>query len=139
MQIVHVTLDNYEPEMHNEDFERGEAHHNWVDEVVRSEGRAVGSEFGPRQIRPRPDKKDPSSLTRFVPLNSLKVWLSYQIIATAANALISLLITLSTYIFIFLPQIVSTEKKSKHQKYGLKFVLREWLTWPKRAVQCVGC
>lgn len=72
-EIVHVTLDNYEPEMHNEDFERGEAHHNWVDEVVRSEGRAVGSEFGPCQIRPRPDKKDPSSLTR-EEIETPKVW-----------------------------------------------------------------
>lgn len=39
MQIVHVTLDNYEPDTHIEDDERGEPHHNWVDEVVRSEGR----------------------------------------------------------------------------------------------------
>ncbi|CAB4267432.1 unnamed protein product [Prunus armeniaca] len=38
-QIVHVTLDNYEPDTHIEDDERGEPHHNWVDEVVRSEGR----------------------------------------------------------------------------------------------------
>ncbi|CAB4297914.1 unnamed protein product [Prunus armeniaca] len=37
--IVHVTLDNYEPDTHIEDDERGEPHHNWVDEVVRSEGR----------------------------------------------------------------------------------------------------
>lgn len=74
MQIVHVTLDNYEPEIHNEDFERGEAHHNWVDEVVRSEGRAVGTEYGPCHIiRPRPDKKDPSLLTRLAPLNPAKV------------------------------------------------------------------
>ncbi|XP_055816588.1 protein SEMI-ROLLED LEAF 2 isoform X2 [Solanum dulcamara] len=72
-EIVHVTLDNYEPEMHNEDFERGEAHHNWVDEVVRSEGRAVGSEYGPCQIRPRPDKKDPSLLTR-EEIETPKVW-----------------------------------------------------------------
>ncbi|CAL2248990.1 unnamed protein product [Prunus armeniaca] len=38
-EIVHVTLDNYEPDTHIEDDERGEPHHNWVDEVVRSEGR----------------------------------------------------------------------------------------------------
>ncbi|XP_009783972.1 protein SEMI-ROLLED LEAF 2 [Nicotiana sylvestris] len=73
-EIVHVTLDNYEPEIHNEDFERGEAHHNWVDEVVRSEGRAVGSEYGPCHItRPRPDKKDPSLLTR-EETETPKVW-----------------------------------------------------------------
>lgn len=72
-EIVHVTLDNYEPEMRNEDFEQGEAHHNWVDEVVRSEGRAFGSEYGPCQIRPRPDKKDPSLLTR-EEIETPKVW-----------------------------------------------------------------
>ncbi|XP_019187723.1 PREDICTED: protein EFR3 homolog B [Ipomoea nil] len=63
-EIVHVTLDNYEPDAHNEDDERGEAHHNWVDEVIRSEGRDVGNENRPGYlIRKRPDKKDISLLT----------------------------------------------------------------------------
>lgn len=68
MQIVHVTLDNYEPDTHIEDDERGEPHHNWVDEVVRSEGRVgvVGADASPscKIIRPRPETKDPSLLTR---------------------------------------------------------------------------
>lgn len=69
-QIVHVTLDNYEPDTHNDgDVERGEPHHNWVDEVVRCEGRggAVAScDTSPScmNLRPRPEKKDPSLLTR---------------------------------------------------------------------------
>ena len=67
MQIVHVTLDNYEPDTHNEDDnERVESHHNWVDEVVRSEGRlGASSDASPcSMIRPRPEKKDPSLLSR---------------------------------------------------------------------------
>ncbi|KAL7003167.1 hypothetical protein U1Q18_004325, partial [Sarracenia purpurea var. burkii] len=69
-EIVQVTLDNYEPDTQNEDDEeRGEPYHNWVDEVVRCEGRIgpdVGSEIpGCTTIRPRPQKKDPSLLTRF--------------------------------------------------------------------------
>ncbi|KAK9919970.1 hypothetical protein M0R45_028540 [Rubus argutus] len=68
-EIVHATLDNYEPDTHNEDDERGVSHHNWVDEVVRSEGRVgviAGGDTSPscKVIRPRPEKKDPSSLTR---------------------------------------------------------------------------
>lgn len=69
MQIVHATLDNYEPDTHNEDDERGVSHHNWVDEVVRSEGRVgviSGGDTSPncKFIRPRPEKNDPSLLTR---------------------------------------------------------------------------
>lgn len=69
MQIVHVTLDNYETDTHNEDGGREEPHHNWVDEVVRSEGRVgvvAGGDTSPscKIIRPRPEKKDPSLLTR---------------------------------------------------------------------------
>ena len=69
LQIVHVTLDNYEPDSQNEDDEeRGIPHHYWVDEVVRSECR-IGADVGPEIlsctiIRPRPEKKDPSLLTR---------------------------------------------------------------------------
>lgn len=70
LQIVHGTLDNYEPDAHSEgDVERGEPHHNWVNEVVRCEGRggAVAScDTSPSCMimRPRPEKKDPSILTR---------------------------------------------------------------------------
>ena len=70
LQIVHGTLDNYEPDTHNEgDAERGEPHHNWVDEVVRCEGRggAIAScDTNPSCmiLRPRPVRKDPSHLTR---------------------------------------------------------------------------
>ena len=67
-QIVHATLVNYDPDRHNEnDEDGGEAHHNWVDEVIRCEGRGVG-EFSPSSIniRPRPDWKDPSQLVRSV-------------------------------------------------------------------------
>ncbi|KDP23388.1 hypothetical protein JCGZ_23221 [Jatropha curcas] len=65
-EIMQVTLDNYEPDVHND--ERGEPHHNWVDEVVRSEGRGALVSCDPisscTSIRPRPEKKDPSLLTR---------------------------------------------------------------------------
>lgn len=64
---MQVTLDNYERDTHNgEDDERGEPHHNWVDEVVRCEGRGGASEIVPSclVIRPRTEKKDPSLLTR---------------------------------------------------------------------------
>ncbi|RVW97824.1 Protein EFR3-like B [Vitis vinifera] len=78
-EIVHVTLDNYEQDTHNgEDDERGEPHHNWVDEVVRCEGRGgagVGSEISPScpVIRPQTEKKDPSLLTR-EEIETPKVW-----------------------------------------------------------------
>lgn len=65
-EIVQVTLDNYEPDMCNEEEdERGGSLHNWVDEVVRSEGRTAG-ESSPNCIilRPRPVFKDPSLLTK---------------------------------------------------------------------------
>lgn len=67
---MHATLDNYEMETQNEkDEERSEAHHNWVDEIARCEGRGtpgVGVEFSPSHmiIRFRPEKKDPAFLTR---------------------------------------------------------------------------
>lgn len=67
MQIVHLTLDNYEADERSDDDERGEPHHNWVDEVVRSEGRVgVGNDTSPSSMvsRPQPEKKDPSLLTR---------------------------------------------------------------------------
>ncbi|XP_021821280.1 uncharacterized protein LOC110762878 isoform X1 [Prunus avium] len=81
-EIVHVTLDNYEPDTHIEDDERGEPHHNWVDEVVRSEGRVgvVGADASPscKIIRPRPETKDPSLLTR-EEIETPKVWAQISI------------------------------------------------------------
>ncbi|PIA51489.1 hypothetical protein AQUCO_01100374v1 [Aquilegia coerulea] len=71
--IVHVTLDNYEQDAHLvDDAENGEALHNWVDEVVRSECRGAAS---PSDIiiRPRPEKKDPSLLTR-EEIDAPKIW-----------------------------------------------------------------
>ncbi|CAI9786918.1 unnamed protein product [Fraxinus pennsylvanica] len=79
IKIVHATLDNYERDIQNEeDDERGKAHHNWVDDVVRWEGRgtpSVGGEFSPSHmnIRPRPGKKDPSLLTR-EEVEAPKIW-----------------------------------------------------------------
>ncbi|KAF8394670.1 hypothetical protein HHK36_020886 [Tetracentron sinense] len=78
-EIVHVILENYEPDRHLEDDdERGEPHHNWVDEVVRCEaqgGAGVGSDVSPSCmiIRPQPEKKDPSLLTR-EEIETPKVW-----------------------------------------------------------------
>ncbi|KAM7274041.1 hypothetical protein ACFE04_028705 [Oxalis oulophora] len=68
-EIVRVTLDNYEQGLRNEnENERGEPHRNWVNEVVRHDGRVgVGAnDTSPNciAIRPRPEKKNPSSLTR---------------------------------------------------------------------------
>ncbi|KAK7392085.1 hypothetical protein VNO78_20512 [Psophocarpus tetragonolobus] len=69
-EIVHATLDNYEWSRQNEDADfRAEPHHNWVDEVIRCEGRG-GSVIGNDNrsscliIQPRPEIKDPSLLTR---------------------------------------------------------------------------
>ncbi|CAL1407681.1 unnamed protein product [Linum trigynum] len=66
-EIVHCTLDNYELDSCIEhDAERGESHHNWVNEVVRSErSTVVGNDSSSTAvIRARPEKKDPSLLTR---------------------------------------------------------------------------
>ncbi|KAL6558021.1 hypothetical protein OROMI_018371 [Orobanche minor] len=65
-KIVHAILGNYETESPNEeDEERREAHHNWVNEVARSDRRgalAVGGEYIPSRmiVQIRPEKKDPS-------------------------------------------------------------------------------
>ncbi|XP_024020255.1 protein EFR3 homolog, partial [Morus notabilis] len=77
-EIVHVILDNYEPDTHGEeDDERAESRRNWVDEVVRSEGRIgaiVGSDTSPCNIiRARPEIKDPSLLSR-EEIETPKVW-----------------------------------------------------------------
>lgn len=67
LQIVNATLDSYEQARScEEDDERREAHHNWVDEVVRYEGKGSGIESSSSFmiVRPRPEAKDPSLLTR---------------------------------------------------------------------------
>ncbi|KAK7278015.1 hypothetical protein RJT34_23036 [Clitoria ternatea] len=70
-EIVHATLDNCEWSRQNEDADvRAEPHHNWVDEVIRCEGRGgsiVGNDNRSSSliiIQPRPDMKDPSLLSR---------------------------------------------------------------------------
>lgn len=78
-EIVKAILDNYEPGKSSEgDVARREAHHNWVDEVVRCEGQGsagVGSEINSSCviIRPRPEKRDPCLLTR-EEVETPKVW-----------------------------------------------------------------
>ncbi|XP_022743108.1 protein EFR3 homolog B-like isoform X1 [Durio zibethinus] len=76
-EMVHATLDNYELDTHREDDNEREPHHNWVDEVVRCEGRGatVACDAGPSNmiIRPQPEKKDPSLLTR-EEIETPKVW-----------------------------------------------------------------
>ncbi|GLT96388.1 hypothetical protein SLE2022_140120 [Rubroshorea leprosula] len=76
-EIVIATLDNYELGSNAENDERGEPHHNWVDEVVRCDGRGtiVGSDASPSHaiIRPRPAKKNPLLLTR-EEIETPKVW-----------------------------------------------------------------
>ncbi|KAK4761476.1 hypothetical protein SAY87_029360 [Trapa incisa] len=64
-EIVRATLDNYDPDTHADHNEGGEVPpHNWVDEVVRSEGR-IGEDGSPSSFVSRqcPEKKDPSFLT----------------------------------------------------------------------------
>ncbi|XP_020258903.1 uncharacterized protein LOC109835337, partial [Asparagus officinalis] len=69
-EIIHATLQNYGTDEHIEDGgQRHETHHNWVDEVVRSEVRTIGNigiDVSPSAttIIPRPDLKDASKLTR---------------------------------------------------------------------------
>ncbi|XP_061361425.1 protein SEMI-ROLLED LEAF 2 [Gastrolobium bilobum] len=69
-EIVHCTLDNYEWSRQSEGADvRAESHHNWVDEVIRCEGRGgsvVGNDIRSSclMIQPRPEKRDPSLLTR---------------------------------------------------------------------------
>ncbi|XP_047325648.1 protein SEMI-ROLLED LEAF 2 isoform X2 [Impatiens glandulifera] len=79
-EIVSVTLDNYEPNTQSEnDDEKGEPHHNWVDEVVRCEARNGGVAGSELMItssiitRLRPEKKDASLLTR-EEIEDPKVW-----------------------------------------------------------------
>ncbi|KAF9619808.1 hypothetical protein IFM89_009559 [Coptis chinensis] len=75
-EIVHVILDNYEPDTRvMDDAESGEAHHNWVAEVVRSETRGAPGAVSPSYmiIRARPERKDLSLLTR-EEIETPKVW-----------------------------------------------------------------
>ncbi|KAG9457865.1 hypothetical protein H6P81_002373 [Aristolochia fimbriata] len=76
-EIVKVTLDNYGLDV-EEDEERGESHHNWVDEVMRCEARGgagISSDFSPINlpVRPRLEKRDPSMLTR-EEIETPRVW-----------------------------------------------------------------
>ncbi|KAG9129777.1 hypothetical protein Leryth_015995 [Lithospermum erythrorhizon] len=61
-EVVYAILDNFEHDVQPGEDMRAEVQHNWVDGVIRREGHAVG-EFAP-VMRPRPEKKDPSMLTR---------------------------------------------------------------------------
>ncbi|GKU91130.1 hypothetical protein SLEP1_g5046 [Rubroshorea leprosula] len=68
-EIVNATLDNYELDTHARcDNPSAETHHNSVDEVVKCEDKdaLVSNDASPSYLitRPRPDKKDPSLLTR---------------------------------------------------------------------------
>ncbi|KAL9660108.1 hypothetical protein QQ045_024919 [Rhodiola kirilowii] len=75
-EIMYATLDNYELAAPDENVRR-ETHHNWVDEVVRCEGRAGAKSCdltsGMLTIRPRPIRKDPNSLTRDE-METPKIW-----------------------------------------------------------------
>ncbi|KAI4342906.1 hypothetical protein MLD38_027470 [Melastoma candidum] len=73
-KIVEVTLENYQLDIGNENScENGELH-NWVDEVVRSEGRAAG-DSSPNCIifKKPPERKDPVLLTK-EEMENAKVW-----------------------------------------------------------------
>lgn len=75
-EMVNVILVNYERNTNTEqDDERGEAHHNWVDEVVRSEARGaiIEPESSYMTVKPQAEKKDPTLLTR-EEAESPKVW-----------------------------------------------------------------
>lgn len=65
--MVRVSLENYDPSPDGNSS--SEPHHNWLNEVVRSEGRCgtVGGDASGSCtiIRPKPEKKDPALLTRY--------------------------------------------------------------------------
>ncbi|XP_008453385.2 protein SEMI-ROLLED LEAF 2 [Cucumis melo] len=67
-EMVRVSLENYDPARDGNSGDSSEPHHNWLNEVVRSEGRCgtVGGDASGSCtiIRPRPEKKDPALLTR---------------------------------------------------------------------------
>lgn len=72
MQIVRAILGNYGRARHGEGTDiDAEPQHNWVDEVVRVEGRGgavISSENRSSCliIQPRPETKDPSHLNRYI-------------------------------------------------------------------------
>ncbi|GJT24056.1 protein semi-rolled leaf 2 [Tanacetum coccineum] len=75
-EMVNVILVNYDRNTSTEqDDERGEAHHNWVDEVVRSEARVpiIEPDSSYMTVKPQAEKKDPTLLTR-EEAESPKVW-----------------------------------------------------------------
>ncbi|KAK9041749.1 hypothetical protein V6N11_016839, partial [Hibiscus sabdariffa] len=76
-EMVYAALDNYELDTRVEDNNERESHHNWVDEVVRCEGRgaivAYDASSSNMIIRPQSEKKDPSLLTR-EEIETPKVW-----------------------------------------------------------------
>nr|GEX46087.1 protein EFR3 homolog B [Tanacetum cinerariifolium] len=75
-EMVNVILVNYVRNTRTEqDDERGEAHHNWVDEVVRSEARGaiIEPDSSYMSVKPQAEKKDPTLLTR-EEAESPKVW-----------------------------------------------------------------
>nr|XP_043620858.1 protein SEMI-ROLLED LEAF 2 [Erigeron canadensis] len=75
-EIVHVILGNFEPNRNTEqDDDRGEVHHNWVNEVVRCEARGAITETDSSYmiVKPRAEKKDLSLLTR-EEAETPKVW-----------------------------------------------------------------
>lgn len=75
-KIVKAVLDNYNLDTTDEEDAEVASHHNWVDEILRSEGRSGGgSETNPSSliIRPRPEKRDPSHLIR-EEMETPRVW-----------------------------------------------------------------
>ncbi|GKC85102.1 protein EFR3 homolog B, partial [Tanacetum coccineum] len=79
-QVVNIFLVNYERNTSTEqDDERGEAHHNWVDEVVSSEARGaiIEHDSSYMTLKPQAGNKDPTLLTRlpsFIPLMTLFIY-----------------------------------------------------------------
>lgn len=79
-----MILDNYPVDLHGEnDDEGGEAHHNWVDEVVRCEGRGVGHDTSPSCItdRRRFKRKDPSVLTRYAVAKTSQILFTAEMVS----------------------------------------------------------
>lgn len=88
-EIIFAILENYQTEQN--DGERCESHHNWVDEVVRGEARSVVTIMGSVSpcntvVRRRPESKDSTLLTR-EEKESPEVWLGICIekLAELAN------------------------------------------------------
>ncbi|XP_038980454.1 protein SEMI-ROLLED LEAF 2-like isoform X1 [Phoenix dactylifera] len=69
-EIIHAILENYQADDHIDiDNERSDSHHNWVDEVVRSEARAgvtLGKDvnLSTTSLRPHSVPRDSAMLTR---------------------------------------------------------------------------